>query len=63
MSKPNILITGTPGTGKTSTAERAATLIDFKYINVGSFVKEYQCYEGKYMIFINSYNLLMYNVR
>ncbi|GAA96762.1 uncharacterized protein L969DRAFT_97110 [Mixia osmundae IAM 14324] len=48
---PNVLITGTPGTGKTS---HAATLLDelvqkhegFRHINVGEFVKEHGCHEG-----------------
>ena len=47
MTLPNILVTGTPGTGKTSTAERAAAEIGFKYINVGQFVKDHECYEGR----------------
>jgi broad-specificity NMP kinase len=35
MSKrPNILITGTPGTGKTSLAEAIADVIGFTRINV-----------------------------
>eukprot|EP01035_Chromulina_nebulosa_P020942 gene20942-27143_t len=32
--KPNILITGTPGTGKTVTSENAAEAINFQYINI-----------------------------
>ena len=32
---PNILITGTPGTGKTQTASLASEKIGFKHINVG----------------------------
>ncbi len=37
---PNILITGTPGTGKTSTAELVAEKTGFNHINVSNFVKE-----------------------
>ncbi len=37
---PNILITGTPGTGKTSTAELVAENTGFNHINVSNFVKE-----------------------
>lgn len=44
---PNILITGTPGTGKTSTAQLAAEKSSFKYVNVGDLVKQYECHEGK----------------
>lgn len=47
VSRPNILITGTPGTGKTTTAEQAANTIGFKYVNVGDIVKEQECHEGK----------------
>lgn len=45
--KPNILITGTPGTGKTVTASAAAEKIDFAYINIGDLVKEHNCHTGK----------------
>ena len=45
--RPNILLTGTPGTGKTTTAEAAAQKIGFKCVNVGDVVKEHKCYEGK----------------
>lgn len=44
---PNILITGTPGTGKTSTAQLAAERSGFKWINVGDLVKLHECHEGK----------------
>jgi len=37
-SYPNILITGTPGTGKTCTSELVAEMTGFKHINVGSLV-------------------------
>ena len=43
---PNILITGTPGTGKTSTAQLASEKSGFKYINVGDLVKQNECHEG-----------------
>lgn len=45
--RPNILITGTPGTGKTTTAELAATKIGFTYLNVGDIVKTRECFEGR----------------
>ena len=44
---PNILITGTPGTGKTTTAEAAAQKIGFKHLNVGDIVKTHKCFEGR----------------
>ncbi len=43
---PNILITGTPGTGKSQTAQLAAEKTGLKYINVGDLAKENNCYEG-----------------
>lgn len=52
--KPNILVTGTPGTGKTTTCELLAAATGFKHVNVGNLVKkeelhcgwddEYECY-------------------
>ena len=44
---PNILVTGTPGTGKTTTAQQAAEKTGLRYINVGDVVKEKMCYEGR----------------
>jgi len=46
--RPNILITGTPGTGKTSTASILGEQIDFlQHVNVGDLIKEHKCYEGR----------------
>lgn len=46
-SKPNILITGTPGTGKSSFAQMAAErLPGYKLIDVNSIIKENECHEG-----------------
>lgn len=51
---PNILVTGTPGTGKTTTCELLAESTGFTHVNVGDLVKseslhcgwddEYSCY-------------------
>ena len=38
-SQPNILITGTPGVGKTSTASLIAERLNFKHVNVRSIRK------------------------
>jgi adenylate kinase len=46
LKLPNILITGTPGTGKTTTAQAAAERTGLKYINCGDLVKEHECHEG-----------------
>lgn len=45
---PNIVITGTPGTGKTSHAAAfiEATDFNFEHLNVGDIVKERGCHEG-----------------
>lgn len=45
--RPNILITGTPGTGKTSTASLVAERLGLKHVNVGDLIKEHTCYEGR----------------
>jgi len=37
---PNILITGTPGTGKSSLADSVAKKLGFKNLNIGDIVKE-----------------------
>ncbi|PHU15900.1 Adenylate kinase isoenzyme 6 -like protein [Capsicum chinense] len=38
--RPNILITGTPGTGKTTTAAALAEVTELRHINVGDFANE-----------------------
>ncbi|KAI8109999.1 hypothetical protein M9434_001275 [Picochlorum sp. BPE23] len=53
-SKPNILITGTPGTGKTTTCSLLAESTGLTHVNIGDLVKkdnlhsgwdeEYSCY-------------------
>lgn len=43
---PNILITGTPGTGKTTTAELVAEQTGLRHINVGELVKSQQLHCG-----------------
>ncbi|KAI8994506.1 AAA domain-containing protein [Pilobolus umbonatus] len=41
---PNILVTGTPGTGKTTTSEMIAEATGLQHINVGEVVKSKKCY-------------------
>ncbi|KAF9580339.1 hypothetical protein BGW38_003056 [Lunasporangiospora selenospora] len=43
---PNILITGTPGTGKTTTSEMTAEATGLMHINVGDLVKSKSLHEG-----------------
>jgi adenylate kinase len=45
-SRPNILITGTPGTGKTSLCERVAAETGMTNINVGQWVKDKALHSG-----------------
>lgn len=44
---PNILITGTPGTGKTETARRIAEQTGLRHLNVGDLVKAENCHDGR----------------
>jgi len=44
--RPNILVTGTPGVGKTATAALLAEAIGLKHINVGEIIKQHKCYDG-----------------
>lgn len=45
-SLPNILVTGTPGTGKTTTSEMIAEVTGLEHVNVGEIVKQKQLHEG-----------------
>lgn len=43
---PNIMVTGTPGTGKTTLCEMVAQQSGFKHVNVGEWVKEQNLHSG-----------------
>ncbi|PIK50582.1 putative adenylate kinase isoenzyme 6 [Apostichopus japonicus] len=43
--KPNILITGTPGTGKSTLGQELAQRLSLTYLNVGDVAKEKELYE------------------
>ncbi|KAJ9073210.1 factor activating pos9 [Entomophthora muscae] len=43
---PNVLITGTPGTGKTTLSELLATVTGFQHIVVGDLVKQKELHDG-----------------
>ena len=45
-TRPNILVTGTPGTGKTVTASELSKRTGLNHINVGDLAKEKDLYEG-----------------
>ncbi|XP_065867357.1 adenylate kinase isoenzyme 6 homolog [Euphorbia lathyris] len=45
-SKPNILITGTPGTGKTTTSLALAEATQLRHINIGDLVREKNLHDG-----------------
>ena len=45
-TRPNILVTGTPGTGKTVLASELAQRTGLIYINVGDLAKEKDLYDG-----------------
>lgn len=44
--KPNVLVTGTPGTGKTSTCSLLADATGINHINVGDLVKSKSLHDG-----------------
>lgn len=47
-TRPNILVTGTPGTGKTTTASLIAERVQHTtHVNIGELIKEHNCYEGR----------------
>lgn len=43
---PNIIITGTPGTGKTCHSELLAERTGLKHLSINDVVKEKECHEG-----------------
>jgi adenylate kinase len=42
---PNILITGTPGTGKTTLCQLLNESLNFSYLNLGKIIKDNKLYE------------------
>jgi broad-specificity NMP kinase len=59
---PNILLTGTPGTGKTTTASMLASALNYSHIDVSALVKENSLHEGfdeEYQSFIINEDLVV----
>lgn len=45
--KPNIIVSGTPGCGKSTTCELLSRrLPEYTYYNISDFAKEHDCYDG-----------------
>ncbi|KAK7276597.1 hypothetical protein RIF29_17740 [Crotalaria pallida] len=44
--KPNLLVTGTPGTGKTTMSTALAEATHLRHINIGDLVKEKKLHDG-----------------
>ncbi|KAL8914099.1 MAG: hypothetical protein Q9171_001215 [Xanthocarpia ochracea] len=45
-TKPNIIVTGTPGVGKTTLCESLIGTIDLKHLAINKVAKERECYDG-----------------
>ncbi len=45
-TSPNIIITGTPGVGKTAHSEALAQRMGLRHVSVNRVVKEQGCHEG-----------------
>lgn len=44
--EPNVLVTGTPGTGKTTTAAQVAAAVGLAHVDVGAAVREHELHSG-----------------
>ncbi|KAL8645111.1 MAG: hypothetical protein Q9226_007451 [Calogaya cf. arnoldii] len=45
-TKPNIIITGTPGVGKTTLCESLTSIADLKHLAINRVAKEHDCHDG-----------------
>jgi adenylate kinase len=46
-TSPNIIVTGTPGVGKTAHCEQLAQTTGLKHLSVNKVAEERGCYDGK----------------
>ncbi len=44
--QPNIIVTGTPGVGKTNHCEQLAQNTGLKHLSINQIVKERSCHDG-----------------
>ncbi len=44
--RPNVLVTGTPGTGKSTTCEQITEATGLHYLDIGSIVKSQELHSG-----------------
>lgn len=45
-TQPNIIVTGTPGVGKTSHCEQLAHLTGLTHLSINQIVKDRECHDG-----------------
>jgi adenylate kinase len=45
-TRPNILVTGTPGTGKSTFCEMLSIALEFKHIDLSEWIKDKELYTG-----------------
>ena len=45
-SQPNVIVTGTPGVGKTTHCEILAEATGLKHLSINQVVKDRNCHEG-----------------
>ena len=45
-ARPNVLVTGTPGTGKTTTCSLLADAAGLRHVNIGDLVREKSLHDG-----------------
>lgn len=45
-NRPNILVTGTPGTGKTTTSSALAESTQLRHVNIGELAREKNLHDG-----------------